>query len=85
MNKPKAQPDRGWAGFIDGAGESGSRGSLGATLRRDGLSYFTHEEGLQVWLTSGPFQTNDRVTRLTRNEIAFSIGAGYFKFAGLAL
>lgn len=63
----------------------GSRRSFGAPLRRDGLCYFAHEEGLQVRLRTGPLQTDDGVSGLAGNEIAFSVGAGDFKFAGLAL
>ena len=63
----------------------GSHGSLGATLRRDRLSYFPHEEWLQVRLRTGPLQTDNRVSRLARNEIVLSVWAGNVKFAGLAL
>src|SRR5258708_39338276 len=63
----------------------GSRGSLCTTLRRDRLSYFAHEEGLQVRLRTGPLQTDNRVSRLARNEIVLSVWAGNVKFAGLAL
>src|SRR5579864_188523 len=64
---------------------SGGRRSLGATLRRNGLRYFAHEEGLQIGLRTGPLQTYDGMTWLAGNEITLSIGAGDFEFAGLAL
>jgi hypothetical protein len=83
--KSKARPDRGRAGLLGLPKLLGSRGSLGATLRRDRLSYFPHEEWLQVRLRTGPLQTDYGVSGLARNEIALSGGAGYFKFAGLAL
>src|SRR5882724_3973517 len=63
----------------------GSHGSLGATFRRDWLSYFPHEEWLQVRLSTGPLQTDNGMSGLARNEIALSGGAGYFKLAVLAL
>jgi hypothetical protein len=39
----------------------GSHGPLGTTLRRDRLSYFAHEKGLQVRLRTGPLQANNGV------------------------
>src|SRR5258706_8852434 len=84
-SKSKARPDRGRASFLGLPKQLGSRGSLGATLRRDRLCYFAHEEGLRVRLRTSPLQTDDRVSGLGRDEIALSVGAGYFKFAVLAL
>src|SRR5580704_3533710 len=62
-----------------------SRSSLGATLGGDGMSYFAHEKGLQTGFRTGQLQTDNGVSGLTRHEIALTVGAGYFKFAGLAL
>jgi hypothetical protein len=61
-----------------------SPGSLCTTLRRDRLSYFPQEKRLQVRLRTGPLQADNRVSGLARNEIALSVGAGYFELAGLA-
>ena len=58
---------------------------LCATLRGHGMSHFAHQERLQVDFRRGRLQTDNRVSGLARNEIALTIGAGYFKFAGLAL
>jgi hypothetical protein len=49
------------------------------------VSHFAHQERLQVDFRRGRLQTDNRVSGLARNEIALTIGAGYFKFAGLAL
>jgi hypothetical protein len=51
----------------------------------DWLRHLADQEGLEIWLAASPFQADDRVPRLTSNEIALSVGAGYFKLAGLAL
>src|SRR5271165_1511040 len=63
----------------------GGHGSFCATLRRDGLSHFAYEEGLQVGFRSSRLQTDNGVSGLARNEIALTVGAGYFKLADLAL
>src|SRR5260370_12278422 len=60
------------------------RGPL-TTLRGDGLSHLADQEGLEIWLVAGPFQADNGVPRLATDEIALSVGAGYFELAGLAL
>src|SRR6266446_6057116 len=60
------------------------RGPL-TTLRGDGLSHLADQERLEIWLVAGPFQADIRVPRLATDEIALSVGAGYFELAGLAL
>jgi hypothetical protein len=44
-----------------------------------------HEEGLKIGFRTGPLQTDNGMSGLARNEIALTVGAGYFKLAGLAL
>jgi hypothetical protein len=51
----------------------------------NGLSHLADQEGLEIWLIAGPFQADNRVPLLAVNEIALSVGAGYFKLAGLTL
>jgi hypothetical protein len=63
----------------------GSRRSLASALDRDGLRDFSYQKRLEIGLRSGPLQADNGMPGLARHKIAFSIGAGYFKFAGLAL
>jgi hypothetical protein len=76
---------------VTGAGLGGSRtrvlgsASFVAAFCRNRLRNLAYEEGLKIGLIASPFKAGNRVPRLTRNEVSLSVGAGYFKLAGLAL
>jgi len=55
------------------------------SLLGDRLGHLADQEGLEIWLTASPLQAGNGVPRLAGNEVALSVGAGYFKLAGLAL
>jgi hypothetical protein len=63
----------------------GGRGPFQTTLTRNGLSHFADEEGLQIRIRTGPLQTDNGMSGLAGDKIALSVGAGHFRFAGLAL
>jgi hypothetical protein len=54
-------------------------------LDRNWLRNFADEEWLKIRLVASLFKARNRLPVLTPNEASLTVGAGYFKLAGLAL